>query len=236
MQPSQQKRPPAKAPESPASSIPSAYRIEAARLDALRVAAWTPAAHALTPIAGIPARPLTLGALIDLLATRNILVDPEHADPSLFEGDLVAYIWRHSPHYRARPTLRSRWHRRRLIRRLARVKSLNGLALACARHFRDGNELSVIPEPKPTSGPTPPRELKPLPLHSITYILDELLTNYQLDLPAARKLPMSQVNQLLTAIAYRRARTGEGPPLQHTEPPSLRKAAAADLANLNHNN
>ena len=247
MQPSQQKRAPARAPESPSPppSIPSAYRTARQKHQRDRDRAFTPDGTLEHILPGLPAAPLTLGSLADLSAVGNPLIIPQSLSNELdYSAAALTYIWRHSLHYRTRDSralrglpsrLAAAYHKRKLIRGTIRSGfTTQQLLDCCAAHLTRAFEEAPETLASPRSDAA---HLNFPPISTLVFYLDELMSAYHLTLSDARNITLSQANQLLKAMALRHARQSPHlKPPRFLEPKSLRKAAAADLANLNRNN
>jgi hypothetical protein len=199
--------------------LTSQYNAETERLELLRLATWSSVAMQ-ADILGLPCRPLTLQAWIDLKAARNAVFMA--AVPSI--GDLSAYIWRNHEGYAPRYDVDTRRIQEDITQA---IKSAGDVETAAEviEHFNDA--FSETPEdtnPKASQS----RSMGFPAIMDAVAVIDEIGNRYGMRPAEVLTMPMAQIFHLQKVI---RAKTIEG--YKPAQPETLRRLSGRILEEMN---
>lgn len=141
-------------------------------------------------VCGLPTRPLTMRAVVDLTMAGNALFNS--SEPAF--GDLAALLWRLSPCYGKRFQA---WHKWRLTRRLKKIG--RNRVYYGVLEFLDSSYRETAENTKGAKG-----EDNGLPrLNPTAAIIDALCNQYGMSQDAVLDMPLANVWQLLRCINTR---------------------------------
>jgi hypothetical protein len=202
------------------------YAETKAKIERGRLLPW--ASSTSYKIAGYDMLPLTLSSLVDLELNNNYMLTQKYH--SKIAGDVVAYIWRHTKHYRENGgDWRTALEKQRLINKVAKKYDLNALLEQCEAHYQDA--LSESPVCISLEKNTV-RNYKMPASPSIAYIVDEVCAEYSISINECMKAPVKKLFQLMRCIRLRKHSEGRGAKVTFKEPAELKEAIKAELNKL----
>ena len=200
-----------------------------AKVEKERLLPW--ASSTSHKIAGYEMLPVTLSSMVDMeLNTNYILTGKHHKN---IAGDIVAYIWRHTRHYKADGgDWRTALEKQKLIRKVAKKYDLNALLVQCIAHYE--NALEESPICITTDGGTK-KSYKMPASPSVAYIVDEVCAEYSISINECMQSPIKKIFQLMRCIRLRKHSEGRGAKVSFNEPSELKDFVKKQLQQLNKN-
>ena len=170
-------------------------------------------------IAGYEINEPTLSSIVDLQLTNNFIVGSSQKSKGLV-GDVLNYLWRHTKHYRSKPTFVSRFHKYLFLRKMAKL-SMDEVGKDCIEHFSSAIEESpagIISQSRTT------RSLKMSACPTIAYLVDEICAEYTMTIDECINMPIPKLFQLLRCIRLRKRGEGRGGDISYPEPKEVKEA------------
>lgn len=202
------------------------YAETKAKIERDRLLPW--ASSTSYKIAGYDMLPLTLSSLIDLELNDNYILTQKYNNK--IAGDVVAYIWRHTKHYREDGgDWRTALEKQKLIKKVAKKYDLNALLEQCEAHYE--NALAESPVCIVLSKNTVKNYKMPAS-PSIAYIVDEVCAEYSISIDECMRTPVKKLFQLMRCIRLRKHSEGRGAKVSFKEPAELKEAIKSELRKL----
>lgn len=178
-------------------------------------------------IAGYEVSQPTLLSVVDLQLSRNFIVGGKSDGKNLI-GDVITYLWRHTKHYKAKPTLLTKIHKHFFLRKISKLK-LDEIGAKCIKHFSDATKESpagIVNLDRTV------RNLKMSACPTIAYLVDEVCGEYTITIDECINMPIPKLFQLIRCIRLRKKGEGRGVDISYSEPEEVKDAIKWELAKI----